>query len=148
MKTISDLKSYKEERGQSTTEFALMLYLAFAVAFLVIEMGLFFSSANYTNYAAFIGARGLEGSGDYDSSISNILSGTLYRGNYGTSKISEGNGISINIDRYYYNWIGTSGISSSAFPNFDYKVNVRLGHEECRYEEGVAFEGDNDLRCD
>jgi Flp pilus assembly protein TadG len=65
--------------GQGTVEFALMLPLAFALVFAVIEYSYFLGAVHYTNYATFAGARALQANADVEGVQNALLTGNVTR---------------------------------------------------------------------
>ena len=135
--------------GQSTVEFMLMIPVIFATFFFVIELGLYFSAVHYTDYAAFVTARSLNGgfmAADSTKSADQIaglvLTGTAFTGglqgtNYtvgssdGASSVDASSpGIRISIDSWQTNFPFLSDI----LPNMKFNTTVALGPDEYLYE--------------
>ena len=69
----------RAERGQSTTEFLLMLPLMMACFFFIIEMSLYFTTVHYQSYATYAAARAHAVGEDPVQVTKMLLTGKVHR---------------------------------------------------------------------
>ncbi len=141
----------REQTGQSTVEFMLMIPVIFALFFFVIEMGLYFSAVHYTQYATYATARAkmvnyrvFNGQSLTSEQVAGlIMTGSALRNNYTVTE-SEG-GIQLKLQ----SWKTNFPYLSALMPNMPFATTVNLGPNEGDYESR-AFEGcaDNDMNYD
>lgn len=139
----------RSRRGQSTTEFALMLPLIFAILFGAIEYAYYLGAIHYTNYGTFVAARAVQVSDDPNEAADMVLTGNATSTQSGDASISStGNGA-----RGQLNWgpASTPGFNQILTNDMDVEMEVILGPEECGYEgrSGSASSrwSDNQLEC-
>ena len=135
------VRSHRGQRaGQGTVEFALMLPLAFALVFAVIEYSYYFGAVHYTNYATFAGARAVQGnakipagqSGAGDIALPTIEN-MLLNGN--VTRFAELAREGDDAVRGFLPWeASTPGFKSVMGDRMDVEMTVVLGRPECNYE--------------
>jgi len=122
-------------RGQSTTEFALMIPLIFAIMFGAIEYAYYLGGIHYTNYGTFVAARALQG-GEKQSGIEEaagmVMNGNVTDLESGNSKID----VQSNSVRGTLAWgpASTPGFNKILLNDMDVEMEVVLGPKECEYE--------------
>jgi len=130
----------RRQRGQSTVEFMLMVPVLFAIYFFVIELGLYFTTIHYANYAAFTLARAQEGGfSDQWPSVSAlddvILTGLVWTSNaakpVGPSKY-KATGVSVSVSNFEQRV--PFPFINGLLPNMQFDTRVYLGPTEVMYE--------------
>ena len=142
-----DIRARRRERGQSTTEFLLMMPLLMAMFFFIIEMSLYFSSVHYTNYASYAAARGHAVGEDPDQITAMLLTGSIYThngGNYTVEYVDNNNsssnqqtakGVRVTVREWYPSLPFLQGILPSRNGGLRYSTSNYLGPPECTYED-------------
>jgi Flp pilus assembly protein TadG len=131
-------------------EFALMLPLAFALVFAVIEYSYYFGAIHYTNYATFAGARALQANAEFSPGQSwagqlalPLVKSALLNGNVtrdaGLKGLEKGEdavrGSLPDAVRGFLPWeASTPGFKSVMGDLMDVEMTVVLGRPECNYE--------------
>lgn len=145
-------RKLRNEKGQSTTEFMLMLPLLLAMFFFVMEMSLYFSSVSYSNYASYAAARGHSVGEDPDEIADMLLTGQVYNSvqgsgagkNYTVSYMDMGsnsndqataNGVKVEIRTWSPHFPFLRGIFPTAGNGMGYDTSNYLGPPECTYED-------------
>ncbi|MCB9796207.1 MAG: pilus assembly protein [Alphaproteobacteria bacterium] len=146
----------RRRSGQSTTEFALMLPLIFAIVFAVIEYAYYFGAIHYVNYATFSAARALQANDDADAVASSLLSGNMVDMNSGQ--------VSVSTDRTTgtvtstFNWSAQTPGFRQLMGSMRAQMSVTMGPPECTYESRTKLDAatggrnayryaDNSLEC-
>lgn len=133
--TMTGISIRRGRSGQGTVEFALMLPLAFALVFAVIEYSYFLGAVHYTNYATFAGARALQANSDVEGVQDALLTGNVTR--YATL-LQEGEAAV----RGRLPWEPqTPGFKGVFGGDMTVDMTVVLGRRECEYE-GVNISDD------
>ena len=133
----------KHARGQSTVEFMLMVPILFAMFFFVIEMGLYFTTIHYGNYAAFVTARSVEGGfnpafPDAKSVAKLVLNGAVW-GNATVTPagpVDAPSGVTVGLTGFER--LVPFPFINALLPSMDISAQVNLGQTEWLYE---GFEG-------
>ena len=125
---IQRLRHRKGRAGQGTVEFALMLPMAFALVFAVIEYSYFLGGIHYTNYATFAGARALQANADVEEVQDALLTGNVTRA---ATLLKEGE----EAVRGKLPWQSqTPGFQAVFSEDMGVEMTVVLGGPECSYE--------------
>lgn len=127
----------RRRTGQSTTEFALMIPLIFALLFAVIEYAYYLGAIHYVSYATFAAARSVQANDDPQATAADLLTGRMV--DY------QDRDVTLSVDP-------TTGAVSSTFiweaqtPGFeqimgimDVEMTTTLGPAECGYEGSAAM---------
>jgi Flp pilus assembly protein TadG len=138
--TLLNLRARR--RGQSTTEFALMIPIILALLFAVIEYAWYLGGIHYTNYATYAGARARQ-VGDSVSDVQDMLLTGVATKN---ASLSE-NDSSV---KGTLNWEASMPGFQQVMGDMTVDMEVYLGPPECRYEltspGGAAQYSDNKLK--
>ncbi|MFM7202469.1 MAG: TadE/TadG family type IV pilus assembly protein [Myxococcota bacterium] len=130
----------KRLRGQSTVEFMLMIPVLMSIYFFVLEMGLWFTTIHYGNYAAFSIARAQQvGFSNLYPSVSSlndiILTGAVWTNSaakpVGPSKYAA-TGISVALTEFEEKV--PMPFLRDLLPNMQFDTKVYLGSLELNYE--------------
>ncbi len=147
--------TFRARRGQSTTEFALMLPLIFAILFGAIEYAYYLGAIHYTNYGTFVAARAIQGSDDPNEAADMVLTGNATSTRNGDTRLTpiisdEGKIIGVG-GELLWGSASTPGFNQVLTSNMDVRMEVFLGPEECGYEgrsgRASARWSDNQLGC-
>ncbi len=140
---------FRARRGQSTTEFALMLPLIFAILFGAIEYAYYLGAIHYTNYGTFVAARAIQANDDPSEAADMVLTGNATSTRGGDARITSiGNGAR---GELLWGPASTPGFNQVLTDNMDVQMEVFLGPAECGYEgrsgSASARWSDNQLGC-
>ena len=146
----------RSRRGQSTTEFAMMIPVIFALLFAVIEYAYYMGAVHYVNYATFSAARALQVGDSPDDVAADLLTGTMVDYRHGD--------VSLDVDdtigrvRSSFIWDAQTPGFRQVMGDMSVDMQVTLGPPECEYESAAALAragvtsrayryGDNRMEC-
>ncbi len=119
-----------------------MLPLLLALLFAVVEYAYYLGGVHYVNYAAFAGARALQGNDDVGEVAAALLHGNVTRD---ATLASTGQGVTAD-----FPWETQLPMFKQVIPDLSVQMTVVLGPPECTYElqdaEAAAW-SDNRLPC-
>lgn len=127
----------RQRRGQSTTEFALMLPLIFALVFAVIEYAYYFGAIHYVSYATFSAARAYQVNDDPQAVAASLLSGNMVDMDAGnvTMSVESSTGAVTST----FNWEAQTPGFRQLMGSMRAQMTVTLGPPECQYESRDAL---------
>jgi len=132
----SSRRRLSRQRGQSTVEFMLMIPVLFSMYFFVIQMGLYITTINYANYAAYASARSEVGgfNNTYTSvdAVSRLIMNGLVWGSDAAASVNGATGARVALTGFERRV--PLPFISGLVPSMDFAVSVRLGPKERNYE--------------
>ena len=144
------MKPFSPRRGQSTTEFALMLPLIFAILFGAIEYAYYLGAIHYTNYGTFVAARAQIANDNPNEAAGMVLNGNVTSLDSGGTRITP----DTNSVKGTLAWgpASTPGFNQVILNNMDVEMEVVLGPPECGYElktqaSKLSQWSDNKMEC-
>lgn len=123
----------RNRRGQSTTEFALMIPLIFALLFAVIEYAYYMGAVHYVNYATFSAARAFQVNGDPDQVLTELLTGNMV--DYTAGDVTMNADSATGRIQTFFTWEAQTPGFNLVMGDMSTNMSVTLGPPECRYEE-------------
>lgn len=144
-------------RGQSTTEFALMIPVIFALLFAVVEFSYYMGAIHYVNYATWMSARAQQVSDDGDALARDLLTGRMTDMNDGDVVLDFDDELGKVTSTF--NWEAQTPGFRQVMGDMTVSMSVTMGPEECEYESAAALArggvtsnayryGDNRMECE
>jgi len=124
-------------RGQSTTEFALMIPVIFALLFAVVEYGYYLGAIHYVNYSTWMAARAQQVSDDGEALAQDLLTGRMTDARDGDVVVSFDE--TLGKVTSTFNWEAQTPGFRQVMGDMTVEMTVIAGPPECEYESSGAL---------